>query len=91
MMNISCKSLLQVHPMLNSEELRFFDNIQVPKHAVVRNKSKEFLSYLETLDNIRCSFCDSNKITYRLLQTRAVDEGMTTFYVCGSCEKQWKS
>ena len=77
--------------MLNSEELQFFDNVQVDKHTDEQTKSKEFLSYLETLDSMRCSFCNGNKITYRLLQTRAVDEGMTTFYVCGSCGKQWKT
>jgi DNA-directed RNA polymerase subunit M/transcription elongation factor TFIIS len=36
-------------------------------------------------DGLRCAHCKTNSGRVEMLQTRAADEGMTAFFVCGKC------
>ena len=44
-------------------------------------------SYTSLLSCIKCS---SNDVSYEHKQTRAMDEGMTTFFTCRTCQTKWK-
>lgn len=40
--------------------------------------------------DFQCKKCKKKKCTYFLLQTRAADEGFTTFITCMECGHRWK-
>ena len=40
--------------------------------------------------HVRCNKCGENDVSVTALQTRASDEGISVFYHCNNCGKQWK-
>ena len=74
--------------MLTPAEHQYVATQQV---VPVPSPSRAFLQYLSALDTLKCRYCQSIDVTYRLLQTRSADEGLTTFFVCQTRHKQWQS
>ena len=77
--------------MLTPTEQQYFERVRGRVTTSPVNHSLAFIKYLSELDTLKCVYCKSTNVTYRLLQTRSADEGMTTFHICQSCGKQWKS
>jgi DNA-directed RNA polymerase subunit M/transcription elongation factor TFIIS len=50
-----------------------------------KNKTKEVLSNLPTIDYIPCIKCACTKYNYIMLQIRGADEATTIFYICTQC------
>jgi DNA-directed RNA polymerase subunit M/transcription elongation factor TFIIS len=75
--------------MLTADETQFLLDNQVElNQSVTANKTDEFLSCLSD-SGVKCMYCNQSTVTYRLLQTRSADEGMTMFYACIGCGKKW--
>jgi transcription elongation factor S-II len=63
--------------------------------ALIEKKEKEDANRYEcniqaATDTFTCRKCRSKKCTYTQIQTRAADEGMTTFVSCLDCGTRWK-
>jgi DNA-directed RNA polymerase subunit M/transcription elongation factor TFIIS len=39
---------------------------------------------------LTCRRCHKKTTSYRLVQTRSMDEGMSAIYTCRTCQAQWK-
>jgi len=82
-----------IRTTLTTLEQDFFahQSRQYPTDRSLSRHSEAFLASLQTLGCIPCIFCHESNVTYRLLQTRSADEGMTTFYVCHGCHQTWQN
>lgn len=54
-----------------------------------RDTTEEQLNNLATITWKPCGRCKCTDYSYYQLQTRSIDEPMTTFYVCKQCGKQY--
>ncbi len=52
--------------------------------------TEKMLTNLPTMQWKQCRDCKHNQYSYYQLQTRSVDEPMTTFYICKQCNKTYK-
>jgi DNA-directed RNA polymerase subunit M/transcription elongation factor TFIIS len=72
----------------------FKNNVNV-FDSFIFNEYKNDTSYEKQKVEIKegefqCKKCHNKKCTYFLLQTRAADEGFTTFITCINCGDRWK-
>ena len=37
----------------------------------------------------KCKFCNSNRVTFKQVQTRTTDEGVTFIFTCEDCKSKW--
>ena len=54
-----------------------------------KHLKEEKTNYLPTTDLYKCRRCGKRKCTVSLLQTRSIDEPMTTFIKCCNCYSMW--
>jgi transcription elongation factor S-II len=54
-----------------------------------KHLKEEKENYLPTTDLYKCRRCGKRKCTVSLLQTRSIDEPMTTFVKCCNCYSMW--
>ena len=54
------------------------------------NKNKETIEKMATINVFKCKKCGEKKCTSYQLQTRSIDEPMTTFINCTVCGNSWK-
>ena len=58
-----------------------------------QNNTQEYLyskKFVSISEDYKCGKCKEKKCTYYQLQTRSVDEPMTTFITCLNCGHKWK-
>jgi DNA-directed RNA polymerase subunit M/transcription elongation factor TFIIS len=71
---------------LSSEELCPEANAKIRENLELRKQQK---IKKNICDLYTCSKCKHNKTTTYTKQTRALDEGMTTFVQCENCHYKW--
>ena len=83
--------------MLSDDELLFFKTQKEQLNDFVKDKDniinmKKVIARIssDTTSLLTCPKCDGHNITYTHKQTRAIDEGMTTFFSCSECQFKWK-
>ena len=57
---------------------------------IERDTNATKVDYSAATDDFTCWKCKGNKCRYYQMQTRSVDEPMTTFVTCLSCANRWK-
>jgi DNA-directed RNA polymerase subunit M/transcription elongation factor TFIIS len=76
------------------EETSFFNTIVLSSSVVLSRKN--ISTCVDSImgdappSSLKCLKCSSSDISYEHKQTRSMDEGMTTFFLCRSCGKRWK-
>lgn len=55
-----------------------------------RATSEDKINNLPTMEWKPCRDCKNTQYSYYMLQTRSVDEPMTTFYICKKCNKTYR-
>jgi DNA-directed RNA polymerase subunit M/transcription elongation factor TFIIS len=94
---ISCKIKKRKKSHTNDEDEESFFSKQF---AVQENVKQKVSALIEKSDFIlginleiqKCPFCKQYTATYRMLQTRSIDEGSSALFTCKSsfCAKSWK-
>lgn len=79
---------------INIDELVFYEphklnNILWKPYIDKINKNRETKESMATID-IFCRKCKQNKCTSYQLQTKSIDEPMTTYITCKVCGHKWK-
>ena len=79
------------------DELIFFQSTD-EDDVVQTTTSPQIIQLIDALKarvkvSIQCRrpSCTSTSIIYRYIQTRSLDEGMTTIFTCADCEFTWRS
>ena len=79
---------------LTVNEQLFFENQQKKEtlslSSTLSDKVDALLGCGKIVSTIKCIKCGSHDVSYEHKQTRAIDEGMTTFFTCRSCKTRWK-
>lgn len=74
--------------------LEWADTQQEEKKAVSKLTHHNLPTVDDILGNkvvgIPCRKCHNNGVTYRLVQLRSGDEGMTAIFTCPKCGHNWK-
>ena len=80
--------------MLSAEEVLFFDTMLQTRDekTPVQDLDAQVTEILgKTVESLlSCIKCSSHDIVYEHKQTRSMDEGMTTFFTCRTCQTKWK-
>ena len=79
---------------LTEDERKFFNKQQ--EQMGVRNEMSldSIVDNVLQIDKIEstviCLKCSSRDVSYEHRQTRSMDEGMTSFFTCRTCNATWK-
>ncbi len=60
------------------------------QHINKRDKNRETIENMATINIFKCRKCHEKKCTTYQLQTASIDEPMTTFIHCKICGNSWK-
>ena len=78
---------IEIIPWLESYKIDDTNWIFYIEKIKKNNDTKEKMS---TINVFRCKKCGENKCTSHQIQTRSIDEPMTTFINCKICGNSWK-
>jgi transcription elongation factor S-II len=66
------------------------DNKLWQSHIDKQQKNLDTIEKMATVSIFKCRKCGDKKCTTYQLQTRSIDEPMTTFVTCKTCGNSWK-
>jgi DNA-directed RNA polymerase subunit M/transcription elongation factor TFIIS len=78
---------IKLLPWLDPYQL---DPILWQQHIDKRDKNRETIEKMATINIFKCRKCGEMKCTTYQLQTASIDEPMTTFISCKICGNSWK-
>ena len=78
---------IKVLPWLDPYQL---DSTHWQSHIDKRDKNRETIEKMATINIFKCRKCGEMKCTTYQLQTASIDEPMTTFIHCKICGNSWK-
>lgn len=77
---------------LTENERVFFDDIAASNPPKAIHPSDALLQQLSGVtSNTVCPHCHGKDVSYRTVQARSMDEGMSICFHCNSCNKEWKT
>jgi DNA-directed RNA polymerase subunit M/transcription elongation factor TFIIS len=79
--------------MEEEKEKLFFTKHRDVKKQMAENSTAWYATRYRVIEDgnegTQCIQCKGNKVDYVFRQTRSADEGMTVFYTCRDCNRQW--